>query len=159
MDIATITGFILAVSMVLFGMGFDFNTFIDATSILIVVGGATGLTIMSFPLRDVVNSPRYLWYCVVPPKPGVDRDKVISDLEKGIFYFKRVKEYVIACGWVGVLIGLVLMLKYMDDPAAIGPAMAICLLTALYGILGGYFVFIPIRTKLQVRLDEFTKAA
>ena len=159
MDIATIAGFILAVSMVLFGMGFDFNTFIDANSILIVVGGTCGLTIVSFPLSDVVNMPRHLWYCWVPPKPGADRDTVISDLKKGIFYFKRIKEYAIACGWVGVLIGLVLMLKSMDDPAAIGPAMAICLLTALYGILFGYFVFIPISTKLQVRLDEFTKAA
>ena len=71
---------------------------------------------------------------------------------------KRIKEYVIACGWVGVLIGLVLMLSHMDDPAAIGPAMAICLLTAFYGILIGYFFFLPIGTKLQMRLDEFTKA-
>ena len=146
MDIATITGFILAFSMVLFGIGFDFNTFFDANSILIVVGGTCGLTIVSFPLSDVVNMPRYLWYCWFPPKPGADRDKVISDLEKGIFFCKRVKEYAIACGWVGVLIGLVFMLKYMDDPSAIGPAMAICLLTALYGILIGYFFFLPIGT-------------
>ena len=159
MDIATITGFILAFSMVLFGMDFDLNTFHDVTCIFIVVAGTLGLTIMSFPLSDVVNMPRYLWYCLVPPKPGAERDKVISDLEKGIFFCKRVKEYAIACGWVGVLIGLVLMLKYMDDPSAIGPAMAICLLTALYGILIGYFFFLPIGTKLQMRLDEFTKAA
>ena len=159
MDIATITGFILAVSMVLFGVQYDLNTFIDTTSIFIVVGGTLGLIIMSFPLSDTLKAYKWAWYCVVPPKPGADRDTVISDLEKGIFYFKRVKENAIACGWVGVLIGLVLMLKSMDDPAAIGPAMAICLLTALYGILGGYFVFIPISTKLQVRLDEFTKAA
>ena len=159
MDIATITGSILAVSMVILGMDFDFNTFVDASSIFIVVGGTLGLTIMSFPLSDTIKALGWAWYCVVPPKPGADRDRVISDLEKGIFYFKRVKENAIACGWVGVLIGLVLMLKSMDDPAAIGPAMAICLLTALYGILFGYFVFIPISTKLQVRLDEFTKAA
>ena len=140
MDIATITGFILAVSMVLFGMEFDFGTFIDRTSIFIVVGGTSGLTIMSFPLSDTLKAYKWAWYCVVPPKPGADRDKVISDLEKGIFYFKRVKEYAIACGWVGVLIGLVLILKNLDDLAAIGPAMAICLLTALYVILICYFV-------------------
>ena len=158
MDIATITGFILAVSMVLFGMDFDVGTFHDITSIFIVVGGTLGLTIMSFPLSDTIKALGWAWYCVVPPKPGADRDRVISDLKKGIFYFKKVKEYAIAFGWVGVLIGLVLMLKSMDDLAAIGPAMAICLLTALYGILGGYLVFLPISTKRQVRLDEFTKA-
>ncbi len=140
-------------------MEFDFKTFLNVPSILIVVGGSFGLTLMSFPLSDTANFGRYAWYCVVPPKHGVDREKVISDLEKGIFMCKRIKEYVIACGWVGVLIGLVLMLNHMDDPAAIGPAMAICLLTAFYGILIGYFFFLPIGTKLQMRLDEFTKAA
>ena len=137
MDIATILGYILASGFVIWGMEFDFKTFLNVPSILIVVGGSFGLTLMSFPLSDTANFGRYAWYCVVPPKHGVDREKVISDLEKGIFMCKRIKEYVIACGWVGVLIGLVLMLKHLDDPAAIGPAMAICLLTALYGILMG----------------------
>jgi len=159
MDIATITGFILAWGFVIWGMEFNAATFLNVPSILIVAGGSFGLSLMSFPLSDNVNFVRYASYCVVPPKHGVYREKVISDLEKGIFMCKRIKEYVIACGWVGVLIGLVLMLNHMDDPAAIGPAMAICLLTAFYGILIGYFFFLPIGTKLQMRLDEFTKAA
>ena len=159
MDIATITGIILAWGFVIWGMEFNAATFLNVPSILIVAGCSFGLSLMSFPLSDNVNFVRYASYCIVPPKHGAYREKVISDLEKGIFMCKRIKEYVIACGWVGVLIGLVLMLNHMDDPAAIGPAMAICLLTALYGILIGYFFFLPIGTKLQMRLDEFTKAA
>ena len=141
MDIATIIGYILAVFMLLFGMMFGMATFIDSVSIFIVVGGTLGLTMMSFPLSDTLNGPRYAWYCIVPPKPGVDRDAVIADLEKRIFMFMRIKEYSIACGWVGVLIGLVLILQSLDDPAAISPAMAVCLLTALYGLLISYFFF------------------
>ena len=59
MDIATIIGYILAVFMLLFGMMFDMATFIDSVSIFIVVGGTLGLTIMSFPLSDTLNGPRY----------------------------------------------------------------------------------------------------
>ena len=159
MNIATVFGCIFAWGFVIWGMEFNFATFLNIPSILIVAACSFGLSLMSFPLSDINNFGRYAWYCVVPPKHGVDREKVISDLEKGIFMCKRIKEYVIACGWVGVLIGLVFILKSLDDPAAIGPAMAICLLTALYGILIGYFFFLPIGTKLQMRLDEFTKAA
>jgi chemotaxis protein MotA len=42
-----------------------------------------------------------------------------------------------AMGMIGTLIGLVAMLLKMDDPAAIGPAMAVALLTTFYGALIG----------------------
>ena len=38
-----------------------------------------------------------------------------------------------AMGMIGTLIGLVLMLGNMGDPKSIGPAMAVALLTTLYG--------------------------
>ena len=38
-----------------------------------------------------------------------------------------------AMGMIGTLVGLVGMLQNMSDPKAIGPAMAIALLTTLYG--------------------------
>ena len=159
MDIATILGYILASGFVIWGMEFDFKTFLNVPSILIVVGGSFGLTLMSFPLSDTANFGRYAWYCVVPPKHGVDREKVISDLEKGIFMCKRIKEYAMACGWVGVLIGLVMALINLEDMAAVGPWVAVSLLSKLYGILIAFWFYIPIGTKLQVRLDEFTKAS
>ena len=41
------------------------------------------------------------------------------------------------------------MLKNMSDPAAIGPGMAICLLTALYGTIIGFVICLPIKTKFE----------
>jgi chemotaxis protein MotA len=38
-------------------------------------------------------------------------------------------------GMIGTLVGLVQMLANMSDPSAIGPAMAIALLTTLYGAI------------------------
>jgi len=55
-----------------------------------------------------------------------------------------------AFGMIGTLVGLILMLQQMDDPAAIGPAMAVALLTTLYGAIIAQVVCMPIAGKLKV---------
>jgi chemotaxis protein MotA len=54
-----------------------------------------------------------------------------------------------AMGMIGTLIGLVLMLGNMGDPKSIGPAMAIALLTTLYGAFVANVIFNPIKGKLE----------
>ena len=50
---------------------------------------------------------------------------------------------------IGTLIGLVLMLGNMSDPKAIGPAMAVALLTTMYGAIVANVLFGPLLTKLE----------
>ena len=59
-----------------------------------------------------------------------------------------------AMGMIGTLIGLVAMLSNMDDPKSIGPAMAVALLTTLYGAFLANVIAIPIAAKLKLRLAE-----
>lgn len=54
-----------------------------------------------------------------------------------------------AWGMIGTLIGLVNMLKTLDDPSSIGPNMAVALLTTLYGSLLANWICIPVSTKLK----------
>jgi chemotaxis protein MotA len=54
-----------------------------------------------------------------------------------------------AFGMIGTLIGLVLMLSDMDDPKGIGPAMAVALLTTLYGSFLANVFFLPMADKLK----------
>ncbi|HCL13276.1 MAG TPA: flagellar motor protein PomA, partial [Alteromonas sp.] len=49
--------------------------------------------------------------------------------EFGVSIFKGLGDVAPAMGMIGTLIGLVAMLSNMDDPKAIGPAMAVALLT------------------------------
>ncbi|GBE02362.1 chemotaxis protein PomA [bacterium BMS3Bbin06] len=56
-----------------------------------------------------------------------------------------------AMGMIGTLIGLVQMLKTMNDPSSIGPAMAVALLTTFYGAVLAFLIFIPIAEKLEDR--------
>ena len=49
---------------------------------------------------------------------------------------------------IGTLLGLIIMLGNMDDPAAIGPGMAVALLTTLYGALVSNVIALPFADKL-----------
>ncbi len=162
MDIATIFGFLSSTLLVLIAMD-DPNVFINIPSLLIVVGGTIGLLLFSFPLQNTLSVFRYFGYTVIPPKPGGDNSKIISELEIGIVFFEKMKSYAQATGWVGTLLGLVLMLQHVgpdfNELEEISPSAAVCLLTVLYGTIFAYWICLPISTKLQCRLDELKKAS
>jgi chemotaxis protein MotA len=61
-----------------------------------------------------------------------------------------------AMGMIGTLIGLVAMLLNMADPSAIGPSMAVALLTTMYGAIIGNVFGTPISNILSIRNDEET---
>ena len=54
-----------------------------------------------------------------------------------------------AWGMIGTLVGLVDMLYHMDDVATLGPAMAVALITTLYGSILANLFCIPISNKLK----------
>ncbi len=72
----------------------------------------------------------------------------------GAKVFTAIGDVAPAMGMIGTLIGLVAMLSAMDDPKAIGPAMAVALLTTLYGAMLANMVAIPIADKLDLRKTE-----
>jgi chemotaxis protein MotA len=59
-----------------------------------------------------------------------------------------------AWGMIGTLVGLVLMLANLDDPDALGPGMAVALITTFYGAILANLVFIPMASKLERRSKE-----
>lgn len=59
-----------------------------------------------------------------------------------------------AMGMIGTLVGLVQMLSNMEDPKSIGPAMAVALLTTLYGAMIATMIAGPIADKLTLRMTE-----
>jgi chemotaxis protein MotA len=73
---------------------------------------------------------------------SIERHTVGSDM------FKAMAVYAPAMGMIGTLIGLVQMLANMSDPASIGPAMAIALLTTLYGAIIANAFAQPLAEKL-----------
>ena len=82
-----------------------------------------------------------------------ERELEIQRLVDGEKIFRAMGEAAPAFGMIGTIVGLVKMLWTMDDPSTIGPAMAIALLTTLYGALVAYAVALPIADKLAMKLD------
>ncbi len=64
---------------------------------------------------------------------------------------RRAADIAPAMGLIGTLIGLVQMLGHLEDPEQIGPAMAIALLTTLYGALLAHALFTPLAERLAGR--------
>lgn len=96
---------------------------------------------------------------------GVDPEIVENTLTKemtlaverhnqGKQIFKSMGDVAPAMGMIGTLIGLVQMLSNMSDPSSIGPAMAVAMLTTLYGAMLANLVALPIADKLDLRRKE-----
>ncbi|MDP6985062.1 MAG: motility protein A [Candidatus Latescibacteria bacterium] len=205
MDIATIVGFIAAVTCLMVGIGSNLPSMIDPPSMIIVVGGTLAATLIANPLPDVIGLIGVIKCAVLTNVPmpteiierivgfaetarregilsleaaieegddpflstgvrlavdGTEPDLIMDILETELqFVEERHKEgqeiianmgnAAPAFGMIGTLIGLVIMLKNMDDPAAIGPGMAIALLTTMYGAILANIIFGPISAKLK----------
>ena len=83
-----------------------------------------------------------------------DMTKAVERHEWGAKIFSALGDVGPAMGMIGTLIGLVQMLSAMDDPKAIGPAMAVALLTTLYGAMFANMFALPIADKLTLRATE-----
>jgi chemotaxis protein MotA len=79
--------------------------------------------------------------------------------KKVIGFWEKWAEMGPAWGMIGTLVGLVNMLQHMDDASTIGPAMAVALLTTLYGSLIANWLCSPTAAKLTVNnnLEIMTK--
>lgn len=209
MDLATIIGMIVGAAVISAAilMGGSFSQFMDAPSVLIVVGGGLGATLIRFPLagilsafgtggkiafthkkiesRDMIAKITEMGDIVRKSGPlglegieiddenlkkgsqmiadGYDgafiresmelnRDQYLTRLMEGQRVFKSLGDAAPAFGMIGTLVGLVQMLANMDDPAAIGPSMAIALLTTLYGAVISNLICLPIADKLGAKL-------
>ena len=83
-----------------------------------------------------------------------DLNETLKRHSDGQDIFKAIGDVGPAMGMIGTLIGLVQMLSNMDDPKQIGPAMAVALLTTLYGAILANMFALPIADKLAVRSRE-----
>jgi len=83
-----------------------------------------------------------------------DLQQTVDRHKWGAKVFTATGDVAPAMGMIGTLIGLVQMLSSMDDPKAIGPAMAVALLTTLYGAMLANMIALPIADKLELRKRE-----
>ena len=125
-------------------VGGRLSGFLDIPSALLVGGVAALGTGGVHGYRVAIDAVR----AAVQPATAVDRPQAIRVLGTA-------RSAVWAGGCIGVLVGIVQMLQTLADPAAVGPALAVTLLTLFYAAVGSELVLAP----LQQRLVELEHAA
>lgn len=72
----------------------------------------------------------------------------------GIGIFSSMGATAPAFGMLGTLIGLILMLRDLNNPDALGPGMALALITTFYGSFLANLIFNPIAGKLKLKSED-----
>lgn len=212
-DVSTALGILTAMALVMAAIAFKGTplAFLDAASMLIVVGATFAITTACFTIPEIWRAQGLMWRTVFythhSPKEAAevmieyaqtarkstvlalqnqlaaskspdfldkglgmvvdgvphahiealltqDIQSLIERHSKGVSVLRKAAEVAPAMGLIGTLIGLVQMLGSLDDPSKIGPAMAVALLTTMYGAMLSYMVFSPLASKLERNTDE-----
>ena len=91
---------------------------------------------------------------VIQSMMRTELDQMLERHDRGIEILKKTAEYAPSFGMIGTLIGLVIMLQNLDNPATIGPAMGIAIITTFYGAVIAFLMAAPLGAKLEARSKE-----
>ena len=164
MDIASLAGILLALFMLVFGIISSagvggFREYLDPASAIITFGGAFSCTLMSMSLQNYIAGLKSFTLIFKAPAltdPELVRAIMETELvsvegrhKETIGFWDTLAAMGPAWGMIGTLIGLVDMLYHMDDPSTLGPAMAVALITTLYGSLLANWICTPVSNKLK----------
>jgi chemotaxis protein MotA len=75
--------------------------------------------------------------------------QIDEELSTKVAVWEKLADLFPAFGMIGTLVGLIQMLQNLNDPSALGPGMAVALITTLYGAILANAFAIPISGKLK----------
>ncbi len=140
----------------------DLNDDIELIIRIANIARREGLLALEDALTDIDNP--FLQKGVMLIVDGADAELVKNVLETEISFIEdrhsqgqaiilSMSSYSPAYGMIGTLIGLINMLKDLDDMDSLAPNMAVALVTTFYGVVLANLVFTPIAKKLKVQSD------
>lgn len=136
-----IVGLVLLIAVVAVVGG---TAFVDVPSIIIVFGLALA-TMLAAVGGEVGTAFRAAFTQTREPET----------LRTGLAAFEAGQSMaLISGGLIGAMAGVVMMLRHLDDVAALGPGTAMCLVATLYSLLLGLGVFVPITQSIRQRLHD-----
>jgi len=214
MDIATIAGLIAGLTTIFVVLVMDGGSpaelFAHPSAILLIIGGSLGATILTSPLKTVIQLPKYfiqafttksfdakatielftkladrarregllaleedskkikdpfLQKGIMMVVDGVDSEQVSAILETnveqmkarhkmGVGFFAAAGGYAPTFGIIGTVMGLISVLKQLDNPSALGESIAAAFLATLWGLLTSNLIYLPLSGKLKAKSDE-----
>ena len=137
-----IVGVLIVVFGLMVGIGSNLSSFLDPPSLIIVVTFVLGVLFMS---GTRIGS----MVALVFTSSGAP-----EELDSAARGWALARHASVAGGVIGTLLGAVIMLKYINDMAAIGPGAAIGMLTMIYGLVFGYGFCLPCQKHLEARAGQ-----
>ena len=137
-----LVGLALLIALLLLATGEYIHAFVDVASAIIVLAFLGGALL--FARAPVATMFRASFAAAATPE----------QLGAGARGWAQARTYCVAGGIIGTLIGAIIMLINLDDIQAIGPGLAMGLLTILYGLILGYGVCLPMQMRLEDRARE-----
>ncbi|MFC1525193.1 MotA/TolQ/ExbB proton channel family protein [Candidatus Latescibacterota bacterium] len=141
-----IVGLIIILVAFMVGIGSNLPAMTDIPSAIIVIVGTLGMLLFSGASVGGMFTSVF------------SGDATADQLLAGAKAWRLAAVYAMASGAMGTIIGLVIMLKNMDDPNAIGPGFAIGILTILYGLFLAFAICKPLASRLDDRAAEAAQA-
>lgn len=84
----------------------------------------------------------------------IEIDMATSEMLDQKGFFDSLGTFGPAFGMIGTLVGLIQMLKSLNNPETLGPSMAVALITTLYGSILANIVGIPVAEKIAKRAAD-----
>ncbi len=116
--------------------------------------------------KEIPNlKDKFLSYAVQMLVDGYEPDIVRENLEKEIVFarqrhqqitgiFRTMGTYSPIFGLLGTLMGVMQVLKNLQDAEAMGTSMAVAVTATFYGVFGTNFLFLPLAAKLNVYSEK-----
>jgi chemotaxis protein MotA len=122
-----------------------------------------GLLALEEDSKKIKNS--FLQKGIMMVVDGVDRDQVVAIMETnieqmrarhkhGIGFFAAAGGFAPTFGIIGTVMGLISVLKQLDNPSALGESIAAAFLATLWGLLSSNLIYLPISSKLKAKSEE-----
>ena len=127
--------FILVATMLLGGSPM---LFVNAPSVMIVVGCSLALQIATH------GNKNFAIFKFSVPDNLSDEERSSRSAE-----IKDFRTFLVVTGWIGLIIGFVLMGANLRDLNALGPGLAVSFLSVFYGYFLSYFVYYPLQRRLE----------
>lgn len=136
----------LVLSFIAASPGAPFLAFVDFPSLAFVFGGTLAVLMVACDSDDWRNARRVL----IGPRKSLDP----LGYRSAAVFFAQASRAAIGLGILGHLMGMIMMLGNLSDPSALGPGMAVSLISAVYGLGLSEFFFVPMQTSAMKRAES-----
>ena len=133
--------FIIVVAILLAGSNILY--IVDPVSLLIILGIDAGVLAASGQLKTFARGVSMLFTGTA----GREKNEILASAA----VFDMLVKSSLAAGFIGLLVGAIIILSNLANFTQMGAALAVALLSVLYGLIMAFLLFLPAKYSLTIK--------